>query len=44
MRHVYIGVILLAHSVRGEPRTQRNASGEVAKKESNEISVLLESD
>jgi len=29
-RHIYIGVALRAHSVRGEPRIQRNASGEVA--------------
>jgi len=28
--HGYMGVILRAHSVRGEPRIQRNASGEVA--------------
>jgi len=28
-RHIYMGV-LRAHSVRGEPRIQRNASGEVA--------------
>ena len=28
-RHLY-GVVLRAHSVRGEPRIQRNASGEVA--------------
>jgi len=27
--HIY-GVVLRAHSVRGEPRIQRNASGEVA--------------
>jgi len=27
-RHIY-GVVLRAHSVRGEPRIQRNASGEV---------------
>jgi len=25
-----MGVVLRAHSVRGEPRIQRNASGEVA--------------
>jgi len=25
-----MGVVLRAHSVRGEPRNQRNASGEVA--------------
>ena len=29
-RHVYMGVVLHAHSVRGEPRIQRNASGEIA--------------
>ena len=29
-RHAYMGVVLRAHSVRGEPRIQRNASGEVA--------------
>jgi len=28
-RHVYIGVVLCAHSIRGEPCIQRNASGEV---------------
>jgi len=28
--HGYMGVVLRAHSVRGEPRIQRNASGEVA--------------
>jgi len=27
---LYMGVVLCAHSVRGEPRIQRNASGEVA--------------
>ena len=30
-RHIYIGVILRVHSVRGELHIQRNASGEVAK-------------
>jgi len=29
-RHLYSGVDLRAHSVRGEPHIQRNASGEVA--------------
>jgi len=29
-RHVYIGVVLRVYSVRGKPRSQRNASGEVA--------------
>jgi len=29
-RHIYMGAVLRAHSVRGEPRIQRNASGVVA--------------
>jgi len=29
-RHVYMGVVLCAHSVRGESRIQRNTTGEVA--------------
>jgi len=29
-RHIYIGVVLRAHSVRAKARIQRNASGEVA--------------
>jgi len=29
-RHIYMGIVLRAHPVRGEPRIQRNASGEVA--------------
>ena len=28
--HIYMGVVLRAHSVRGEPRIQRNASGVIA--------------
>jgi len=28
--HVYMGVVLRAHSVRGEPRIQRNGSGKDA--------------
>jgi len=28
--HVYMGAVLHARSVRGEPRIQRNTSGEVA--------------
>jgi len=29
-RHIYMDVVLRAHSVRDEPRIQRNANGEVA--------------
>jgi len=29
-RHLYMGVVLRVHPVRGELRIQRNASGEVA--------------
>jgi len=29
-RHLYMGVVLHAHSVRGEPRIQPNDSGELA--------------
>jgi len=29
-RHIYMGVILHAHPVRGESHVQRNSSGEVA--------------
>jgi len=29
-RHIYIGVALRVHPVRGEPHIQRNATGEVA--------------
>ena len=29
-RHIHMGVVLCAHSVRGKPRIQRNASGVVA--------------
>jgi len=30
LRHIYMGVVLRAHPVRGESRIQRNANGEVA--------------
>jgi len=29
-RHIYVGVVLRAHPVRGESHNQRNANGEVA--------------
>jgi len=39
--HIY-GVVLRAHSVRGEPRVQRNANGEVATQAGGKIRPELQ--
>jgi len=40
-RHIYMGVILCAHPIRGESHKQRNADGEVATNETRTTTVIF---